>query len=48
MDMDHCPTCNRKITDHDDEGIETVSGQRYCLDHLPITAYFLPDGIHVD
>jgi hypothetical protein len=35
LDLDHCPTCSRRITDTDPDGCETASGQRYCLAHLP-------------
>lgn len=33
--LDHCPFCERRITDTDPMGCETESGQRYCLNHLP-------------
>lgn len=32
--LDHCPACDRRITDVDPDGCETGSGQRYCLSHL--------------
>lgn len=32
---DHCPTCQRQITDTDPRGCEAPWGQRYCLTHLP-------------
>lgn len=35
MELDHCPTCARRIGDNDDDGYEGLSGQRYCLSHMP-------------
>jgi len=37
--LDHCPTCRRRITDFDNDGCETESGQRYCLRHVPHADY---------
>lgn len=34
-DLDHCPECGRRITDHDMTGCERDDGQRYCMEHLP-------------
>jgi hypothetical protein len=31
---DRCPTCHMHITDTDDDGCETGSGQRWCVAHL--------------
>jgi hypothetical protein len=36
--LDFCPTCNRRITDMDDEGCEMPDGQRWCLKHRPTPA----------
>jgi len=30
-DLDHCPVCDKKITDTDDNGMELPSGQRWCI-----------------
>jgi len=34
-DLDHCPRCDRRITDVDPEGFEAPTGQRWCLVHRP-------------
>lgn len=34
-DLDHCPTCGKKITDYDMTGMEAGDGQRWCVDHAP-------------
>lgn len=36
--FDFCPTCDRRITDMDDEGCEMPDGQRWCLKHRPTPA----------
>lgn len=33
MNFDHCPTCDRAISDHDAKGTERPNGQRWCLIH---------------
>lgn len=33
--LDSCPVCGRRITDYDLNGCETLSGQRYCVQHAP-------------
>lgn len=35
MSLDLCPSCGRRIGDHDDDGFEAESGQRFCLAHRP-------------
>lgn len=32
-DLDHCPTCGRRIRDYDDDGMEAITGQRWCIEH---------------
>ena len=32
-DLDHCPTCGRRIKDYDMTGREDESGQRHCVAH---------------
>lgn len=31
---DNCPTCDRRIYDYDDNGMEHESGQRWCRSHF--------------
>jgi hypothetical protein len=33
-DLDHCPTCGKRILDNDRTGCETPGGQRWCIQHL--------------
>lgn len=35
--LDHCPGCGRRITDHDDDGCELDSSQRWCVSCLAAT-----------
>lgn len=32
-DYDHCPTCGKRIGDHDPEGTERPNGRRWCIIH---------------
>lgn len=34
-DLDHCPTCGKRIKDFDEGGCESSYGQRFCLVHFP-------------
>jgi hypothetical protein len=52
--LDDCPTCGRRITDVDDNGLEANDGQRWCRDHAPagwdqdsITASQYPEYVQV-
>lgn len=37
MSLDHCPTCDRRVGDWDESGMEASDGQRWCLDHVQFT-----------